>query len=199
MLLAFASCSHSPAPAAAPVFPKECRENCVTPFGERLGATADGTAAYSNCQPKCVYENPTYVGKDYAGIQWQCVEYARRWLMTHKGLTFESIDVAADLWNKIEHLVHLGSNAPVPLVKHLNGEARPPKPDDLLVWAREYQNTGHVAVVLRVDTKKKLVFVAEENFANAKWPGDYARAIPYVEHGGGTWLLDPYLIGWKSY
>jgi hypothetical protein len=182
----------------APVFPQACQESCVTKFGTRLGATRDGVESFSNCQPKCVYENPSYVGKAYAGIEWQCVEFARRWLLRNKGLTFDSIDVAADLWNKIDHLAD-EKKAAVPLTKTENGASSLPKPGALLVYAREYLDTGHVAVVLRVDRVKRLVYVGEENFTNAKWPADYARAIPFVKRGSSYWILDRYLLGWKSY
>jgi hypothetical protein len=56
-----------------------------------------------------------------------------------------------------------------------------------------------VAVVLKVDLKKRLVYLGEENFSNNKWPGNYARAIPFVKSKKGYFLLDSYLIGWKTY
>jgi glutathionylspermidine amidase/synthetase len=105
----------------APVFPVACQEKCFSPYGARLGATADGIEAYSNCQPKCVYEKPSLVGNDFAGIEWQCVEFARRWLMKEKGLTFGSIEVAADLWNKVDHLERLQTKERVQLHQILNG------------------------------------------------------------------------------
>ena len=29
-----------------PVFPQACQENCITPFGSKLGVTSEGTEAY---------------------------------------------------------------------------------------------------------------------------------------------------------
>lgn len=182
-----------------PVFPQTCQQSCVTKFGEKLGATPDGTEAYSNCQPKCVYENPSYVDQSFAGIEWQCVEFARRWLLRNKGLTFDSIDVAADLWNKVDHLVNAKTKTSIPLTRTENGAARLPRPGDLLIYGREYLETGHVAIVLKLDRTRKLVYLGEENFANTKWKGPFARTIPFVKRGADFWLLDRYLLGWKSY
>jgi hypothetical protein len=181
-----------------PVFPKECQENCVTRFGEKLG-TADGVDSYSNCQPKCVFENPSLVENTFAGIQWQCVEFARRWLMINKQLTFESIDVAADLWNKVGHLVNFKTKETVPVENHINGSALLPKHGDLLIYGREYLGTGHVAIVLKTDPRKHVVYVGEQNYKNSKWTEKFARRISYVKRGSEIWLLDPYLIGWKTY
>ena len=182
-----------------PPFPKSCQEKCVNTFGEKLGVTADGTTAYSNCRSDCVYEKPNLVEGNFAGIQWQCVEYARRWLMLNKHLTFESIDVAADLWNKIDHLIDLKTKKNIILSNRINGAKILPKKGDLLIYGREYLGTGHVAIVIRIDPKKNLVFVAEQNLLNKKWPGNYARTIPFVRRANGYWLLDSYLVGWKSY
>jgi len=39
--------------------------------------------------------------------------------------------------------------------------------------------------------------VAEQNFLNQQWPGNYARRIAVVRKDGQYWLLDAYLLGWK--
>lgn len=194
---ACASQSPAPAPAPEPVFPAACRESCVSPWGQKLGA-AGGIPAFSNCQAACVYEKPSEVKGTYAGIQWQCVEYARRWLITTRGLTFPSIDFAADLWDKVDHYVDFAWSKKVPVRNIENGSGGAPAVGDLLVYAREFKNTGHLAVVTQVDAKKRVLRVAEENFLNAPWPGDYSREIPFVEQAGKVWVLDAYLLGWKT-
>jgi hypothetical protein len=182
-----------------PVFPETCKQDCVSLFGEKLGATNHGIESFSNCKPTCVYAKPEFVNKEYAGIEWQCVEFARRWLMREKGFTFPSVDVAADLWNKVKHLESVATKAVRPLEKHSNGASTLPVEGNLLVYAREYEDTGHVAVILRVDQKKKLLYLGEQNFSNKPWKGDYARAVPYLKRDGAYWVLDPYLLGWMSY
>lgn len=198
ILLLSACVSTSPAPAPQPEFPAACRESCARPWGERLGA-AGGVPAFSNCQPACVYEKPSEVNGTYAGIQWQCVEYARRWLIVARGLTFPSIDYAADLWDKVDHFVKVGPATPVAVRNVENGAAEvPPAEGDLLVYAREFKGTGHLAVVLSVDRRRKTLRVGEENFSNTPWPGDYSRELAYVERAGKIWVLDAYLLGWKT-
>jgi len=199
LLLALALLSFARADNPAPAFPDACRRECESPFGTVLGTTKDHIESYSNCNAKCVFANPTFVDKVFVGIEWQCVEFARRWLIKEKGLTFESIDVAADLWNKITHLVGVKTKEPKPLTKHVNGAATLPAEGDLLVYAREYQGTGHVAIVLSVNRAQKLIFLGEQNFENLPWKHDFARAISYVSRGGRYWLLDSYLLGWMSY
>ncbi len=58
---------------------------------------------------------------------------------------------------------------------------------------------SHIAIILRVDRRKKEIYIGEENLENKAWPSDYARKVSYVEVKGKNWILDPYLIGWKSF
>jgi hypothetical protein len=80
---------------------------------------------------------------------------------------------------------------------HLNGSFRAPQVGDLLIYTKEYLNTGHVAVVIDVDLDAGVVEVAEQNFLNQKWPEDYARRIDFVHMDNRHWILDQYLLGWK--
>ena len=182
--------------AASPI-PEACRSQCVTPYGKLLGKTADNIEAYSNCQSSCVVRQPNHFGGTYTGIKWQCVEYARRWLLVHDGVVFGDIDIAANMWDKINHVTNVSTQAVTPLVKYVNGSAEMPQKGDLLIYAREFERTGHVAVVVGVDSKGGTIKVAEENYSNTPWPGDYSREIPFIRKDGKVWLLDSYLIGWK--
>jgi glutathionylspermidine amidase/synthetase len=133
----------------------------------------------------------------YTGIKWQCVEYARRWLLIKKGATFGDVDIAADIWNKINHLTDISTDSPLPLESHVNGSEQPPQVGDLLVYASEFQDTGHVAVVIETDFDDGVIEVAEQNYTNEPWTDDYSRKIELVRHEGNYWLLDKYLLGWK--
>lgn len=185
--------------AAADVvsLPQNCTESCVTPYGEVLGTTADGTQSYSNCQAKCVVFDPNRLDGTYTGIKWQCVEFARRWLIQNRGLTFGDVDVAADMW-ALSSLTRLSDQVSVPLKTYENGSSRQPRRGDLLVYGREYLGTGHTAIVLSVDNRKGIVRVAEQNFKNRKWRRQYARTIQFISKNGRYWLLDAYLLGWKQ-
>jgi glutathionylspermidine amidase/synthetase len=162
-----------------------------------LGASQSGVEAYSNCQSLCKRYDPNTWKGIYTGVKWQCVEYARRWLLINKGAVYGDVEVAADIWNKIDHLIHVATNKELPLEAHLNGSEKPPQRGDLLVYARAFYDTGHVAVVTHVDHENGVLEVAEQNFNNQPWTGDYARTIEFVKKGSNYWLLDGYLLGWK--
>ena len=176
--------------------PEACRTHCVSPFGTVLGVV-DGVRAYSNCNAKCVNRKPANVNGIYTGIQWQCVEYARRWLLKHKSAVYGDVDVAADIWNKIDHLERVGHKGVIPLQNDPNGSPHPPSVGDLLIYAKAYLGTGHVAVITDVNLSSHTIKVAEENYLNTKYPGNYARKIDLLEKNHRYWVLDPYVLGWK--
>ncbi|MFA9420168.1 MAG: CHAP domain-containing protein [Gammaproteobacteria bacterium] len=174
-----------------------CSTQCVTPYGELLGRSSGDVPAYSNCSSQCVSQDPNQINDTYTGMEWQCVEYARRWLFRTEGLVFESVDVAADIWDGITYLVDTSSNDKRNLRNLPNGSAESPRRGDLLIWSSEFLGTGHIAVVARVDHEQGFVEVVEQNFLNQKWPGKYARRIPMQQRQGGVWLDDELLVGWK--
>lgn len=185
-------------PAGAGELPASCSSDCAAPYGVILGKTASGTASFSNCKADCVVFDPNKDEKGtYTGIKWQCVEFARRWLMQNRGLSFGDVDVAADIWEKIDHFSSLADGRENATLNYPNGSAVAPRQGDLLIYAREFLGTGHVAVVTSVDNGKGLVAVAEQNFENKKWPGQYARKIELIRRHGHYWLLDAYVLGWK--
>ncbi len=55
------------------------------PFGTSLGSF-NGVVAYSNGSSTYVSPTSNYVGGKYTGIQWQCVEYVRRYYLAVYGL-----------------------------------------------------------------------------------------------------------------
>ncbi len=187
--------------AAAPVsadtvsLPQQCTESCITPYSQVLGTTNEGVQSYSNCQSNCVVFEPNKLNGTYTGIKWQCVEFTRRWLIQNRGLTFGDVDVAADIW-ALQKLTRLSDQTTVPLTRFENGASQIPERGDLLVYGREFLGTGHAAIVLQVDRKRGVIRVGEQNFKNQKWPGHYARAIPFIHKNGRYWILDAYILGW---
>lgn len=177
--------------------PESCQSNCATPFGERLGVALGNVPAYSNCNAECVVFDPNTLNGTFTGIKWQCVEFARRWLLAEKGTVFEDVDTASDLWGKVQSLIRISDGKRIPLDNYLNGSSEPPRVGDLLIYAREYFDTGHVAVVTKVELKNGALELAEQNFINQKWPGAYARQVGLVQRAGRHWVLDAYVLGWK--
>lgn len=178
--------------------PEACTSHCVTPYGTVLGVAQGKVDAYSNCSSSCVIVEPNRYAGTYTGIKWQCVEFARRWLLINKGLVYGDVDVAADIWSRVTYLTRVADQKKIQLNAYPNGSTQAPRPGDLLIYAREYQNTGHVAVITSVDMAAQSIKVAEQNFANARWPGNYARVLDLVRRDGHYWILDAYLLGWKG-
>lgn len=184
------------APISSPALPESCQTNCTTLYGKLLG-TAGKVPAYSNCKSSCVISTPNQEQGIYTGIKWQCVEFARRWLLINQGLIYGDVEVAADLWNKITVLTRVSDKKEFPLRAIVNGSPEPPQPGDLLIYSREFLGTGHVAVVSEVNLAQGIVQVVEQNFLNQPWSTNYARQLELIEKEQKYWLLDAYLLGWK--
>ena len=189
-----------------------CNSNCVTPFGQVLGV-ADGAKGRSNCVSTCVRpeysfldldsgdvsvhkQNPKKQNLRYIGVTYQCVEYARKWWMKNRGITFGSIDSAHEIIYLTEGS-EIRSNKVFPLARSINGTAkRPPQRGDLVIYYPDRQKPnwrhGHVAVVVATDLKAGTVSLAEENYDNQPWqdPRAFARQIRLFKIGERYTLLD---------
>ena len=183
--------------AAASQLPKKCQLECVSPYGELLGKSKRGVKAYSNCNSDCVIFEPNKFNNTYTGIKWQCVEYARRWLLINKGAVYGDVDIASDIWNKINSLTDVVSKKKIPIKNYLNGSKQAPQVGDLLIYAKAFNDTGHVAIVIDVDLKGGIIEVGEQNYNNKVWNGDFSRKVNLIKKNDVYWLLDKYLLGWK--
>ena len=56
----------------------------------------------------------------FYGAKWQCVEFARRWLIEVKGHTFPSIGMAYTIFD-LTYLIRLADDAHIPLERIPNG------------------------------------------------------------------------------
>jgi len=177
--------------------PEACRTDCATPYSQVLGTAPGDVPAYSNCNAGCVIFTPNTKGGVYTGIKWQCVEFARRWLLDNMGVVYGDVDIASDIWSKIEFVSRVSDDSRIPLIAFENGSTEPPKVGDLLIYGKEFLNTGHVAVITGVDLTAGVLEVAEQNYSNRPWPADYARQIDVIDKNGRYWVLDAYVLGWK--
>ena len=177
--------------------PTACKVDCISAYGKVLGVSPRGVEAYSNCNSNCVIFEPNKLNGTYTGIKWQCVEYARRWLLFNKGAVYGDVDIASDIWNKIDYLTNVKTNKKLPLESHLNGSKQAPQVGDMLIYAKAFNETGHVAIVIDVNHKDGTIEVGEQNYNNQSWPDDYSRKINLIKNNNRYWLLDSYLLGWK--
>lgn len=176
--------------------PQQCLSNCATHYGAILGNSPTGVPAYSNCNSDCVIFEPNRLNNIYTGIKWQCVEYARRWLLHEYGVVFGDVDIAADIWD-IPQVQNPISSQNIEFISIVNGAQNLPQRGDLLIYGEDYLGTGHVAVVVGINEKLNTIQVAEQNYDNTKWHDHFAREILYTESAEKIWLLDSYLVGWK--
>ena len=189
---------------AQPAAPRECSTQCVTPFGTALGSNRD-IVGYSNCQPACIdpkpVQSPPVLGETegelvYTGINWQCVEYARRWWLQERGIVFGSVDTANDMWTQISAASVVADNSEVTVIRHVNGGEVAPIVGDLIIYKSDEASTnlkyGHVAVVVGLDEKAGTLSVAEQNFENREWqdPKSHARTLAFRNDDGHMTLYD---------
>lgn len=178
--------------------PQQCSANCETQYGSVLGQSPAGVSAYSNCNADCVIFEPHHFDDIYTGIKWQCVEYARRWLLQERGVVFGDVDIAADIW-VMQEVSNPVTKQSYKFNSYVNGAEALPIRGDLLIYGKDYLGTGHVAVVVAIDEEKQTIQVAEQNYANTTWHKQHAREITFIKQSDRYWLLDSFLIGWKRF
>lgn len=216
---------------------------CDTPFGELLG-TVHGVVAYSNCNCSYIHDRYAAVSFDdstsasviafnnsegvdsgcavYSGLMWQCVEFARRYLLIVKSITFGDVDGAEDIWSlESFHRIAVDRSGDgkcfvdekqrVPFQKLTRGSSDEhlPRAGDLVIWSRQHEMPyGHVAVVVDFHIESKTVGIAEQNFHSVVWKGNSSRRLHVVPAPSSVrdglpreefTLLDPFgyqIIGW---
>ncbi|OMJ94861.1 hypothetical protein SteCoe_1888 [Stentor coeruleus] len=171
------------------------REDFVTPFARVLGSY-QGVDGKSNGSDRHFSGIQNFVNDLYTGYKYQCVEYARRWLLS-KGLEFYSVPLAAHIWH-IRFLERYSDGKATPINPVSNGSTSPPVPDSILIWKiAEDVPCGHIAVVTEVNLSENYIRIAEQNMKNDYWPGNYARQIPLENVDGHYWIRDEdELYGW---
>ena len=78
------------------------------PFGTYLGTALGLVPAYSNGAVEDISHGASLLpGTDiYCGMPWECLEYARRFLIAYFGITFASMDGACSLF-ECDHFMYL--------------------------------------------------------------------------------------------
>lgn len=178
-----------------------CSEQCNAAFGKLVGQSFL-TKAYSNCNGNCVKNENNYVTLPqqqtpiFSGMKWQCVEYARRWLIENKGVTFGDVEYAYHIWD-LPYAETVDTHQHVPLLRFENKKStEAPQVGDLLINSVQLAITGHVSVVVGV--QRDSITIAEQNYFNRPWEGKhYARRLLLDKNQQGQYrIFDDSLIGW---
>ena len=171
------------------------KEGFVTPFGSVLGVF-QGVEGRSNGSDRHFSGEQHFVDGIYTGYKYQCVEYARRWLLS-KGLEFHSVPLAAHIWS-IKFMERVSDDKPTSVRRVDNGSTTPPQAESIIIWKVATEVPfGHIAVITEVDLEKGWVRIAEQNMENDVWPGNYAREIKLEVTDGRYWIRDEEeIFGW---
>lgn len=180
------------------------QEACHSEFGSCIGQSYL-TKAYSNCNGDMVSKETNYVflenenKKIVSGMKWQCVEYARRWLIDNKKITFADVEYAYHIWD-LQHGNRVDTDQKAPLLQFTNKTANtPPQVGDLLIYSTDFAVTGHVAVVVGVSENS--ITIAEQNYFNQSWDSfEYSRRLLLEKDEKNNYrIFDDALIGWVRF
>jgi len=162
------------------------KKNAKVPFGGVIGVAPGGVVAYSShyesADPKEYPSNSSYICHHdgvYTGYKYQCVEFARRFLVQVAGITFGDVQMAYHIFD-IRSFKHVKSGEEVAIVREANGGGKSrPVPGSVLLWQEGgyFKHTGHVGIVTEVtDT---YVRIAEQNVTDRSWGegNNFAREL----------------------
>jgi hypothetical protein len=136
-------------------------------YGELIGSF-NGVNAYSNQQGLLNSDETNHYNGIYTGIKWQCVEYARRYLIVRHGITFSDVNNAYEITRA--KFTKLNGNSVI-----MNNNVAV---GSLIIWPQYYKTDGyegHVAVVSSISAKG--IRVAEQNNDD----NEFNRFIPFTD------------------
>ena len=183
---------------------------CVTTFGKKLGYLKN-VPAFSNCNNSFKSDLSNFINYKnenvFSGMQWQCVEYARRYLITKLGVTFSSVNGAEDVFAlKTVESIQDGKKYKFKTYKNnfdCKRSNNMPKVNDVIIWARNKNDTpyGHIAVILKIEGDK--IYIGEQNWSNDAWtrspPHSYSRILTFKTNNNRCSIIDGNytILGWK--
>ena len=168
----------------------------VTEFGAVLGVY-QGVEGRSNGSDYHYSGEQNYMNGTYTGVKYQCVEFARRWLLLSKGLEFHAVGIAAQIWN-IKFLQRVSDGRATTIKANPNGSRAPPLVDSIIIWkVAEDVPFGHIAIITEVNLENNYVRIAEQNVDNDFWPGNYSREFKLDVIDGCYFIIDEdEIYGW---
>jgi glutathionylspermidine amidase/synthetase len=160
-------------------------------FGSIVGSV-NGVDSYSSYKAVKPYQK-NYINNIFTGLKWQCVEFARRYLIITKNITFKEINNAYELFD-IKHFTSLKDNSMIHIQKCKNGSHIKPYKGSLLIWKQMTDNiNGHVAIITQINLDS--IMICEQNYKNIKWENNYSRILKF-KYNNGYYIEDKNIIGW---
>ena len=170
----------------------------MVPYNHVLGIASSNVPAYSNGDDDYFSGEPNYLYGIFTGFKWQCVEFARRWLLLRKACIFRNVRTAADVWRELSDIERVTDGKKFSLISHSNGSSVMPKKNSFLIYPRcRDLPCGHIAIITEVGNN--YIRIAEQNYRFHRWAGNYARQLEMTFRDGGYYLRDYYKIrGWME-
>jgi trypanothione synthetase/amidase len=170
----------------------------VVPFNQIQGIASTNVYAYSNGDEEFFPVEGHYYHGIFLGFKWECIEFARRWLLMRKTCIFPNILQAADMWHQLKTVERVTDGKQFPLILHLNGSLEKPKRDSLLIYPRSLDLPyGHIAIIC--DVIPGFIRVAEQNYEYYNWSDNYSREIPLIFKNNCYYIEDEHEVyGWME-
>lgn len=176
------------------------------PFGTLQGIAPGGVKAYSNGSDRFFSGHRSTEAGVTLGFTWQCVEFARRYLLERKGLVLPDVALASMIF-EMASVKNAESGEDVQNVPVKNGSETKPVADSLLIYAStEKYMPGHVAAI--VEVSDEWVRIADQNHIFSNWPAEYYSMELKVAVTEGTdgkkryEVQDPqgaHILGWVTW
>ena len=84
---------------------------------------------------KCINFKRNYINGYFSGLKWQCVEFARRYLIVSDKISFQEIETAEDIF-RLNYFFNLSDNTLISINKYVNGSMVLPHVGSLLIWSK---------------------------------------------------------------
>ena len=172
-------------------------EGRLAPFGDVIGYARNmndskGIEVYScdyDSANRSLYRSSSQfvnVREDgvFFGFKYQCVEFARRWLVLALNVTFESIDMAYEGFD-LTSFKQLPDMNDIPIECIENGSievGKRPVYGNVIIWNEGgyFRSTGHIGII--TEATDSYVRIAEQNYDDLYWPKgqDYSRELPVL-------------------
>ena len=140
---------------------------------------------------KCINLERNYINGYFTGLKWQCVEFARRYLIITYKISFQEIETAEDIF-RLNYFFNVHNNTLIPIKKYVNGSMVLPHVGSLLIWSKSKElKFGHVAVITSINSK--YIVIREQN-----WDNKNIRKLK-LKYNNGYYIMEKDIIGWINY
>ena len=163
---------------------------------------------------KCINFKRNYINGYFSGLKWQCVEFARRYLIVSDKISFQEIETAEDIF-RLNYFFNLSDNTLISINKYVNGSMVLPHVGSLLIWSKSkelkfadnskgiiqpsldkdanqlYLKYGHVAIITSINPK--YIVIREQN-----WDIKNNRKLK-LKYKNGYYIIEKDIIGWINY